>query len=246
MADESDDARFEHFMKEALAGEALHGVPPDLKAQLSKGLRKKFEQPPMEAIMLSLGRQLTLEEVQRMLFYPTNDDACLYPLLIIGPPKGAPAEHFQNKLQRVAIVTSYTRHVNDWAFVEHFVLAGGLNALAELAVHEDLHIRSQIVEMFLQITNEDRFAWHTDEDGKDVCRHPSSSTTVKTARADKVRHRMFQLVQSPFALNMLANRHGSYPRGSFDCLRGFAFFVSFVRCPPPAPRPSPSIPPPPC
>eukprot|EP00959_Pyramimonas_sp_CCMP1952_P043829 915803-Pyramimonas_sp.AAC.1 len=64
MGEVSDDERFDQFMKEALKGEALHGVPPDLQAQLSKGLRKKFDQPPMEAIMFSLGRQMTLEEVR--------------------------------------------------------------------------------------------------------------------------------------------------------------------------------------
>eukprot|EP00976_Prorocentrum_cordatum_P010230 204839-Prorocentrum_minimum.AAC.1 len=57
-----------------------------------------------------------------------------------------------------------------------------LSALAELVIHEDLHIRSQIAEMFLQITNEDRFAWHTDGDGGDLS---TGSRTVQTENAQK-------------------------------------------------------------
>lgn len=48
-------------------------------------------------------------------------------------------------------------------------------------------------------------------------------------RDQALRQSMFNLVKGRFAERLLANARGSYPRGSFDCLRAFAFWVSFVR-----------------
>ena len=106
------------FLQEALAGPTLQGVPEDLQAQVTKGLRQKFTTPPVDAACMALERTLTQEQVpfsppscpeaastggatdtppkhspslqvRQMLFYPTAEDAAAYAQLIRGAPHGA-------------------------------------------------------------------------------------------------------------------------------------------------------------
>jgi hypothetical protein len=72
---------------------------------------------------------------------------------------------------------------------------------------------------------EERFEWH-----QTSASSSSARPLLPTAQRDQaLRQSMFNLVKGRFAERLLANARGSYPRGSFDCLRAFAFWVSFVR-----------------
>jgi len=72
---------------------------------------------------------------------------------------------------------------------------------------------------------EERFEWHQTNASSS-----SARPVLPTAQRDQaLRQSMFNLVKGRFAERLLANARGSYPRGSFDCLRAFAFWVSFVR-----------------
>ena len=69
--------------------------------------------------------------------------------------------------------------------------------------------------MFHRATSEDAFPWHE---------APRPNTS------DEAAHRaMLELASGPVARKLLDNRERSYPGGAFQCLRVFAFYVSWLR-----------------
>ena len=73
-----------------------------------------------------------------------TQDMDYWPLLISQPPDGAPHDHPQKKTLISALPVLYLRHSKDWRLARPFILAGGLGALSDLLVHENLYLRSQV------------------------------------------------------------------------------------------------------
>ena len=95
----------------------------ELADQLSAGLEKRFKQPPVDVIEKALKRSCTQEKVRQgeiacvpigegsvlnqahrnkarqLIFYPDEEDAAVYPLLLQNAPEGAPTDHYQTKAQ---------------------------------------------------------------------------------------------------------------------------------------------------
>ena len=205
------DARFEAFLAASIAP----GAPPEVTRELHAGLRRQRAKPPVRETEAVVRETATEDRVRQMLYWPDARDAALYPALIAGPPPGAPADHPARKTQVAYLGLLYLAHANDWRFVQPFIVAGGLRSLVGMFDHADLRIRGQAVDVFHRATSEDAFPWHE---------APRPNTS------DEAAHRaMLELASGPVARKLLDNRERSYPGGAFQCLRVFAFYVSWLR-----------------
>ena len=225
VGDNPRDARFEAFLEVASPPD----LPPDIAAQIRAGLARQYDAPPVEQTALVLRSNCTVDRLRQMIYWPTEEDAELYPALIRSPPPGAPSTHPSARTQVTFLMATYLRHAKDRRFAEAFVLAGGLASLVPLLVHPNLHLRGQAMETFLQFTDEALFPWH------DPPRAQSST--------DKAMHqRMLELAKQALVPNLTANvvsrarKEGdgeddapTFPGGSGLALRAFAFFASYLR-----------------
>ena len=220
------DARFEAFLEVASPPD----LPPDIAAQIRLGLARQYDAPPVEQTALVLRSNCTVDRLRQMIYWPTKEDAELYPALIRSPPPGAPSTHPSARTQVTFLMALYLRHAKDRVFAESFVLAGGLASLVPLLVHPNLHLRGQAMETFVQFTDEALFPWHDPP-------RPGSSI-------DKAMHqRMLELAKQALVPNLTKNiRVGgdggenattppspTFPGGSGMALRAFAFFASYLR-----------------
>ena len=188
VGDNPRDARFEAFLEVASPPD----LPPDIAAQIRAGLARQYDAPPVEQTALVLRSNCTVDRLRQMIYWPTEEDAELYPALIRSPPPGAPSTHPSARTQVTFLMATYLRHAKDRRFAEAFVLAGGLASLVPLLVHPNLHLRGQAMETFLQFTDEALFPWH------DPPRAQSST--------DKAMHqRMLELAKQALVPNLTAN-----------------------------------------
>eukprot|EP00002_Diphylleia_rotans_P018428 TRINITY_DN3567_c0_g6_i1.p1 TRINITY_DN3567_c0_g6~~TRINITY_DN3567_c0_g6_i1.p1 ORF type:complete len:499 (-),score=115.22 TRINITY_DN3567_c0_g6_i1:168-1664(-) len=192
-------------------------VMPDEESResLKKGLIKYWERPPITEMELVLGKRLVLEEIRQMLFFPGEEFGPNYVLLLGRPPEDALEDHPMIKVLVPSLSLFYLSHVKDWSFVRSFILANGLFSLVDLLVVSNLYLRSQAVDIFMQITNVEMYDWfapHTD---------PKSDLYVNK--------KMLELSRSEIVKNLLSNSRVAFPNGSFYCLQLFAFFASWIR-----------------
>ena len=215
--DDARDERFDAFLEVASPPD----MPPDIAAQIRAGLARQYDAPPVEQTALVLRSNCTVARLRQMIYWPTNEDAELYPALIRSPPPGAPSTHPSARTQVTFLMATYLRHAKDRRFAEAFVLAGGLAALVPLLVHPNLHLRGQAMETFVQFTDEALFPWHDP---------PRSQSSI-----DKAMHqRMLELAREALVPNLTANvvdaeNARTFPGGSGMALRTFAFFASYLR-----------------
>eukprot|EP00698_Gefionella_okellyi_P020261 TRINITY_DN6340_c0_g1_i1.p1 TRINITY_DN6340_c0_g1~~TRINITY_DN6340_c0_g1_i1.p1 ORF type:complete len:582 (-),score=195.83 TRINITY_DN6340_c0_g1_i1:1038-2783(-) len=197
--------------------ENVKALMPDAetKAAIEVGLQKYYKDPPLKGVEMNLKKNVTLAEVQQMIFWPTLDDICKYPQLIANAAEGSPADNPQHQVQNVFMALLYMVHSKDWRLARQFILAGGLGALVELFAVENLYLRGQAIDTFLQLTAPTDFDWWKDLDGPDA--------------DDSVRYEMYKLAWSNMIKNLVANIDSSFPNGSFFCLQIFAFWASWVR-----------------
>ena len=127
------DARFESFLDAA----ADASLPEDIRAQIRAGLTRQHANPPVRPTEAILRSRLTPTRVRELAYYPDDDDAELYALLIRSPPDGAPSDHPAARCQVTYLMTLYLSHSKRWAFAKRFVLAGGLVTLVNLLDHDD-------------------------------------------------------------------------------------------------------------
>jgi hypothetical protein len=176
-------------------------------------LKKQFDSPPTAEIEVVLRKNTGDAKAREIMFFPQPEDMDYWPDLISQAPDGAPKEHPQNKTLIGALPIFYLRHSRDWSLCKPFILAGGLAALSDLTVHENLYLRSQALESFSRLTDQsEHLDWLNVSDGE-----------------TQVRHRLFQLSQGTLVPNLLHNMKGSYPGGSATALRALAFFLSWLR-----------------
>jgi len=175
--------------------------------------RKQFEAPCAAAMEIVLRKNTPDAMARQLLFFPEREDMDFWPDLLSQAPVGAPKEHPQSKCLVAALPIFYLRHSRDWTLCRPFILAGGLAALSDLLVCENLYLRSQALESFSRLTDQSNaLDWLDTSDGE-----------------TQVRFRLFQLSQGTLVPNLLHNRKGSYPGGSATALRCVAFFLSWLR-----------------
>jgi len=75
----------------------------------------------------------------------------LYPTLIT-PPQGATLGDNLGSFTFVHFLSlMYLRHVRSWALVDPFVREGGLAALVNLMSSSSPHLKSQAIDIFMQV-----------------------------------------------------------------------------------------------
>lgn len=186
-----------------------------LFSQIRGRLQSIWDEPPFEDLSVLLGKHLTEDETRIIFFAPEQDQIRYYVAMLECAPEAFPSSHPLRKVQPLAITLIYLIHRRKWAFLEEFVLHGGLRVLAVHVAMENLYYRGQVLEILLAITDVETFDWFK----------------AKEDTLNKNLHmRMLELHANPiFLTNLLQNRVGSYPGGSFRCLQLLAFWLSWVR-----------------
>ena len=179
-------------------------------------MRKRHRAPPMEVLESVLRRACPVDRMRRILFCPEEEDVEVYPKFLRNAPPGAPDSHPQTKCQIMFLGNMFLVHSKDRAFVEAFVLAGGLRALVAVFRHPNLHLRAQAIETFRQITDEDTFPWHDKDEGEG-------------RRGRAIRLRMFELSKGPLMKSLTLHFDNPFPGASAYCLQILAFFLSYLR-----------------
>ncbi len=145
----------------------------------------------------------------------------LYSRDVQDPPKGAPKDHPQARVQIPFLSVFYLVHVKVWRFTRQFIACGGLRGLVPLIVSENPYVRSQAIDSFMTITSgcpDASFDWFE----------------VPKDHATKVIHqRLFDLTNTDFLKNVLSNYDNSsgksFPGASAWCLQILAFWLSWMR-----------------
>ncbi|UPR05270.1 hypothetical protein HOP50_20g86200 [Chloropicon primus] len=211
-------AKFEAFLQVATDEMPMQ----ELKDQVKQGLTRRYEKPPVEVIEQVLRKRMDEDAARRVLFYPDDEDASLYPLLLQNPPPGAPVDHHCIKSQIIFLGPLYLAHRRQWSFNRCFILAGGLKALVNMFLHDNLHLRGQAIEVFRDYTSEETFPWH------DYHKLQAQQGGAKTEQANVVR-RMFELSEAGIIQKLVANYDNAFPGASHLCLGVLAFYSSFLR-----------------
>ena len=220
------DVLFERFL--ACATEEM--PTQDLKDQVAEGLRKRRVKPPVAVMEQVLRKRLSDEKANQIMFYPDAQEASLYPLLLQNAPTGSQQDHPQTKSQILFLGPLYLVHRKNWEFMRPFILAGGLRALVNMFLHDNLHLRGQAIEVFRNLTSEETFPWH---DGHKLSAEASSSSSsLSSGRQDQAKEimgKMFELTQAGIIPKLVANYSSPFPNASFLCLSILAFYASFLR-----------------
>ena len=95
---------------------------------------------------------LLTQQVRELLFFPTVEQMKQYPLLIT-PPENAPSDAPSIGKQAFVHFLSllYLRHVRYWPLVDSFIREGGCPALVNLLSHKSASLRSQAIDIFVQV-----------------------------------------------------------------------------------------------
>eukprot|EP00940_MAST-03C_sp_MAST-3C-sp2_P000521 g521.t1 len=185
----------------------VNGLPSDLRDKLTQRLTCAYEKPNVHKVSEIIGlKSATEDEVRSLMFFP--DEQMMrrhYPVLIKSPF----AHHF-------FLAVFYLIHAKRWDRSKHFILGGGLSSLVELFTAQNLLLRSQAVESFVELTSVDcaEFAWF---------RAPKKSVIEYRL------HRSLLSLNERLLIALMANREHSYPRGRETCLELLAFWLSWVR-----------------
>ena len=149
-------AQFESFLRAA-----TEEMPTqELKDQVRAGLTRRYENPPLQVIEECSRKRMDVTAARKLLFYPGDEEAAMYPIMLRNAPIGAPVDHPCTKSQIIFLGPLYLCHRRSWPFVRSFVLNGGLKSLVGMFLHDNLHLRGQAIEVFRDLTSEEVFPWH--------------------------------------------------------------------------------------
>ena len=110
-----DDGRAETARFDALLQVLTKEMPDAASAeQLKTGLRKLWDQPPLEALELMAQRTYNLDQARLLLFFPEPVDMATYVALIMPAEKGAPKTHPVNRVRKHFLTMLYMQHVHSW------------------------------------------------------------------------------------------------------------------------------------
>ena len=195
--------------------------PDDLRLALEKKYRHLHDHVTEHSMLLHLEhllrKRLCVAEVQALYFQPLETQYHYWTELLQNPPEHSTTDHPQYRIQRYCLPLFYLHHVQNWALVQSFVLAGGLNVLVNMFRHPDLHCRGQIIDSFVQITSSSSvFDWFE---------------KPLTSGQKQLHGAMWNLQRDTCIFSHLVYNHEepSYPMGSYVCLQILAFYLSWLR-----------------
>eukprot|EP01038_Epipyxis_sp_PR26KG_P006445 gene6445-8866_t len=186
---------------------------PEAVNKIINKLTNTFNNPPVNEIEFIIHKTFSVDEIRVVLFRPLDDHISYYPLLLTTL-ESLPLKELQS-LKPLVLSLIYLVHRRNTSFVKEFILSDGIGCLASMVNDKNLFYRGQILEILLTMTDCDSYDWFK----------PAVSY------ADKLLHsKLLKLVDHPtFLFNLISNRTGSYPGGSFRALQLLAFWLSWVR-----------------
>ena len=119
-----------------------------------KHLLNNFDTPLTSLTEQLLCRNMTDDEYRKLMFFPEESDGSIYPQLISSPPDGSPLEHPSRKIQIPFLVMLYLKHIysgGSFKFASAFIRGGGVDALSDLLLHQNLPLRGQAVDCMMQV-----------------------------------------------------------------------------------------------
>ena len=138
----------------------------------------------------------------------------MYVEVLYACPLNAPTDSTHFRVLVTFMTPLYMHHCRKWSFCRPFILAGGLKSLVAQMPQENLHMRGQVVEVLVRMTDEDMHEWHDKpQDAGDLA----------------LMHCMLDLTSTPLFQHIESNYRASYPGGSLMCIQLFAFLCSFIR-----------------
>jgi hypothetical protein len=227
------------FVKAAL-GDVLEAFPRDIRLSLYAKFCDEYDSPMTTHLEPVLRKRLIDDEVRHVMFSPTPAQYRFYAaLLSLRSADGSATERqlWPQVLQKRATTLFYLKHARNWDLVLEFVMLDGLQVLADMFLHQDLQVRGQAIDSFVQITSNPRFDWFNDPVGyHDKVLH-SKMIGLAAPSSPFMRNLMqnIQLYDPKHAKQLLelsdanSNHSVRLPGGTYVMLQVLAFFLSWVR-----------------
>eukprot|EP01031_Cornospumella_fuschlensis_P038785 gene38785-47165_t len=188
----------------------------EIGVKLKERLRKAFISPPLEDFEKLMGKKLSVEEAQHLLFNPDHYDVGLCSLALWSAATGdLKNDQGAQKTHALILALIYLHHRKNNSFVLSFIQTGGLRAIVFFVTSENLYERSQAIEIFLSAINTDMYDWFVEP----------------LTELDRNMHQSMLQLGTEYSLvsRALDNRTKSYPGGSFRALQILAFWLSWCR-----------------
>jgi hypothetical protein len=219
-ATDEEQALFEQVLEAMLADFEQHDKAT--KEQVNTGMRGIWAKPLIAKLQtfvsMDSSEEVDVTVARRILFMPRAVDAPIYARIFAAPEEGKEGA----RMVQHASSLMYMRHSQDDLFLEHFVSAGGIAALARLFEHNNPYLRSQAVDTVKRILK--------------LTTGSSAGEVVwaQTERSPLIQHMfdcMFNALCDEFFLpGLVANlEHGEkWPGGLGSCLELLAFAFSWL------------------
>eukprot|EP01135_Chromosphaera_perkinsii_P001933 Nk52_evm82s212 gene=Nk52_evmTU82s212 len=126
------------------------------------------------------------------------------------------------KVRIPCLALLYIKHIKSFDLAKSFVLKGGLASLVSLFEYENLYLRSQAMDVFLQISGLEEFDWFDAlvQEQKGISEEDRS---LMLAEMEKL------LSETNIISSLIANWYDSFPGGHLYSLQLFGFYASWIR-----------------
>jgi hypothetical protein len=218
---DEEQALFEQVLEAMLADFGQHDKAT--KDQVNTGMRGIWAKPLVAKLQtfvaMDSSEEVDVTVARRILFMPRASDARVYARIFAAPEEGKEGAN----IVRHASSLLYMRHSQDELFLEYFVNAGGIAALARVFEHVNPYLRSQGVDTVKRIVK-----LTTESSAGEV-------VWAQSERSPRVQHmfaRMFDaLCGEHFLPGLVANleKGETWPGGLGSCLELFAFALSWLQ-----------------
>ncbi len=206
-----------------------------LAERICKSFQNAFDKPPVDEFEQILQKNFTEDEVRLTLFAPREEQIKYYPILLLSgctkEVRNLGETHPLVRLKALVLSTIFLLHRHNWKnFLEEFIIRGGLITLSEMLNEPNLYFRGQVVEIFLTITDCDKYDWfqiRSDVIGRTL--HIRLLELSDNESEGSYSNNNNNNNNSSFLQNLISNRQHSYPGGSMRCLQIMAFWLSWVR-----------------
>lgn len=235
-----DDAEAEAFVTQTL-GSTLQEFPHEVQKQLVAKFCGEYAQPMTQELELVLGKRLTDDEVRHLLFRPSASQYRYYAKLLAltninARDQSRSLPPWARTLQRRFLTQFYLQHARNWPLVEDFCNHDGLNVLVQLFVHEDLQVRGQAIDSFVQLTSHPSFDWFLKPVGYQAKVLHQKLLALASPPSQFLRHMLWNIQLCSTQVKATDATSGadsptsaSLPGGTHVLLQILAFYLSWVR-----------------
>ncbi|TMW54971.1 hypothetical protein Poli38472_014742 [Pythium oligandrum] len=211
-------------------GEIIAQFPPEVQDVLYDKFLDAYAHPMTSQLELVLRKRLTDEEVRHLLFAPSSDQYRHYATLLSLKSTSTaddPDTAWPATLQKRFLALFYLKHVQNWPLTVEFILQDGLQILVDLFLHEDLQVRGQAIDCFVQVTSQSAFDWFEAPVGYNAMVLHAKMIALSTGESGFLRSiisniRLYESQADKEPMTKL-------PGGTYVLLQVLAFYLSWVR-----------------